>query len=465
MPIGPFVAVPDTYVVIASCPVPCRPGSLSVAVTYQSTGSGWPCGQTFTCTVVDAPGAHRAHPHVERGPRGVGVPGEHPVGDQRLGGADQAGDADVHDARRREPQLRPVLTRGRLARRDVDVRAAAVGDLVDRDAEPSRPCPTAGCPRVSWRASGCSARSSARRSPSTDDPETALQAPPRSAVPQPLAEVRSNSSAASTLASATVTGCVTDPDAPRLSTTVSVTSYVPAGVVEVVRRGLASTTRRRRSPTRTTAMVAPSAAVDVVPSKSTDRPSIWVPNAAVGFACGGVDGDVLRRRRGQAQAVGHRQRDRVGAAVRVRMRRRDAAAGRRVVAPVPAVRRDRASGRRRGRRAVHRDVQLVGGEGEGGGRRGDARALQVVLRHLLRRQHAVVHRDLVDLAGEVVARRPVRPAREVVPADPPESDVVLRGVVRRGRRPAGRRRRASCRPSPARPPRGASCRRGRRSRS
>ena len=55
MPMGPFVAVPDTYVVIASWPVPCRPGSLSVAVTYQSTGSGCPCGQTFTCTVVDGP--------------------------------------------------------------------------------------------------------------------------------------------------------------------------------------------------------------------------------------------------------------------------------------------------------------------------------------------------------------------------------------------------------------------------
>ena len=48
-------------------------------------------------------------------------------------------------------------------------------------------------------------------------------------------------------------------------------------------------------------MVAPSAAVDVVPSKATDRPSIWVPNAAVGFACGGAtvtsfDVDAVRPR-------------------------------------------------------------------------------------------------------------------------------------------------------------------------
>ena len=55
MPIGLLVAVPDTYVVIASWPVPCSPGSLSVPVTYQSAGSGYPCGQTFSCTVVDAP--------------------------------------------------------------------------------------------------------------------------------------------------------------------------------------------------------------------------------------------------------------------------------------------------------------------------------------------------------------------------------------------------------------------------
>ncbi len=64
--------------------------------------------------------------------------------------------------------------------------------------------------------------------PFTDDPDTVLQVPPTSAVPQPLAEVRWNSSAASVVASATVTGWVTDPDAPRLSTTVRVTSYVPA---------------------------------------------------------------------------------------------------------------------------------------------------------------------------------------------------------------------------------------------
>ncbi len=64
--------------------------------------------------------------------------------------------------------------------------------------------------------------------PFTDDPETVLQVPPTSAVPQPLAEVRWNSSAASVVAAATVTGCVTESDAPRLSTTVRVTSYVPA---------------------------------------------------------------------------------------------------------------------------------------------------------------------------------------------------------------------------------------------
>ena len=48
-------------------------------------------------------------------------------------------------------------------------------------------------------------------------------------------------------------------------------------------------------------MVAPSAAVDVVPSKSTESPSICVPNAAVGFACGGAtvtsfDVDAVRPR-------------------------------------------------------------------------------------------------------------------------------------------------------------------------
>ena len=60
--------------------------------------------------------------------------------------------------------------------------------------------------------------------PVTDEPDAVLQVPPTSAVPQPLAEVRWNSSAASTVASATVTGCVTESDAPRLSTTVRVTS-------------------------------------------------------------------------------------------------------------------------------------------------------------------------------------------------------------------------------------------------
>ena len=208
---------------IANCPVPCRPGSLSVAVTYQSTGSGCPCGQTFTCSVVDGP-VLTVRTRTSSVAPAVCV---YPVS-TRL-----ATRVSVVPTRRATPTFTTPVAENRSFAR-YSPAAVLRGAMLTCAPPPSATLsietltrasvPDGSCPRASWRASGCSCTLISPTPPATEDPETALQAPPTSAVPQPLAEVRSNSSAASTVASVTVTGCVTDPDAPRLSTTVSVTS-------------------------------------------------------------------------------------------------------------------------------------------------------------------------------------------------------------------------------------------------
>ena len=89
--------------------------------------------------------------------------------------------------------------------------------------------------------------------------------------------------------SLTDTGFVTEPDAPRLSTTVNVTSYVPAAPYGWIGFDSVDVPPSPKSHDQD-AIVAPSAAVDCVPSKLTESPSFTVPNAAVGSACGGGGG-------------------------------------------------------------------------------------------------------------------------------------------------------------------------------